>query len=183
MHCIICSAYNISSYHPYPCLRGDTSILKMIINAGVSGISAGSPKCFQYLKLLKIASSLFFRFAELETCFLEQLLPVGSNNVTELTSNQTNLTNVTTNQTANLTSLMVMVHIIFLHPYPCLRGAYKPNLLVSWWGPAISRHLRKPHFLSVWPINVDFLHFLHFILYFRSETLTSTTQQKWLSCH
>ena len=147
MHCIICSAYNISSYHPYPCLRGDTSILKMIINAGVSGISAGSPKCFQYLKLLKIASSLFFRFAELETCFSEQLLPVGSNNVTELTSNQT-----------------------------------KPNLLVSWWGPAISRHLRKPHFLSVWPINVDFLHFLHFILYFRSETLTSTTQ-KWLSCH
>ena len=153
--------------HPYPCLHG---------------ISAGSPKCFQYLKLLKIASSLFFRFAE----FSEQLLPVGGNNVTELTSNQTNLTNltnVTTNQTANLTSLMVMVHIIFLHPYPCLRGAYKPNLLVSWWGPAISRHLRKPHFLSVWPINVDFLHFLHFLLYFRSETLTSTTQQKWLSCH
>ena len=67
------------------------------------------------MKLLKIASSLFFRFAE----FSEQLLPVGGNNVTELTSNQTNLTNltnVTTNQTANLTSLMVMVHIIFLHP-------------------------------------------------------------------
>ena len=182
MHCIICSAYNISSYHPYPCLRGDTSILKMIINAGVSGISAGSPKCFQYLKLLKIASSLFFRFAELETCFLEQLLPVGSNNVTELTSNQTNLTNVTTNHTANLTSLMVMVHIIFLHPYPCLRGAYKPNPACQLVGGQPSAAILKPHFLSVWPINVDFLHFLHFILYFRSETLTSTTQ-KWLSCH
>ena len=164
MHCIICSAYNISSYHPYPCLRGDTSILKMIINAGVSGISAGSPKCFQYLKLLKIASSLFFRFAELETCFSEQLLPVGGNNVTELTSNQTNLTNVTTNQTANLTSLMVMVHIIFLHPYPCLRGAYKPNPAGE--GPAINRHL-KTTFLVGMADKCGFLAFLTFSFIFQ----------------
>ena len=72
----------------------------------------------EHLQVLKIAFSLrsFLRFAELETCFTEQLLPeepVGVNNVTELMSNQsmnmTNLTSLTTNQGANLTSLVVMV--------------------------------------------------------------------------
>ena len=81
----------------------------------------------------------FLRFAELETCFTEQLMPevLSSNNMTELTNNQgtnmtsdqsmnmtsftnnlgTNLTNnqgmnmssFTSNQGANLTSLVVMV--------------------------------------------------------------------------
>ena len=58
----------------------------------------------EYLQVLKIAFSLrsLLRFAELETCFSEQLLPEGGNNMTELMSNQsmnmTNLTSLTTNQ-------------------------------------------------------------------------------------
>ena len=77
-----------------------------------------SHRRLEHLQVLKIAFSLrsFLRFAELETCFTEQLLPeapVGVNNVTELMSNQsmnmTNLTSLTTNQEANLTSLVVMV--------------------------------------------------------------------------